>query len=102
MHIIIIIIIKFIIIIITCIIINYIVTVTMNTVVVIIIVIIIIIDSVVRIVAVLWEGRRRNSVLISGSVEGFSCFPKYPSGTQVHPASHSTGGASYKVAGGCI
>jgi hypothetical protein len=55
-----------------------------NTVVIVIIIIIIIIDSVVGIVAVLWDGRRRNFALISGSVEGFSCIPK------VHPVLRST------------
>jgi len=71
-------------------------------VVIIIIIIIIIIDSVVGIVAVIWDGRRRNFGLISGSIEGFSCTPKRPSGSQVHPASYATGGASYKGAGACI
>jgi hypothetical protein len=71
-----------------------IVIVMINTVVVvIIIIIIIIIDSVIGIVAVLWDGRRRNFGLISRSVEGFSCASKRPSGSQVHPASYSTGGA---------
>jgi hypothetical protein len=75
-----------------------------NTVVVVIIIIIIIIifDSVVGIVVVIWDGRRRNFGLISASVEGFFFTPKRPSGFQVHPSSYSNDGASYKVAAACI
>ena len=62
----------------------------------------IIIDSVLVIVAVLWDGRRRNFGLISGNFDGFSCTHKRPSDSQVHPASYATGGASYKGTGACI
>jgi hypothetical protein len=67
-----------------------------------VVVIITIIDKVLGIVAVLWDGRRRNFGLISGSVEGYSCTHKRPSDSQVHPDSYATGGATYKGTCACI